>query len=57
MCRLSDKEVSRLLALLAEIQREDMRPVRRKYRIYNLCRRASFTLTNAARRERRRAGA
>lgn len=57
MCRLSDKEVSRLLALLAEIQREDMRPVRRKYRIYNLCRRASFTLTNAERRERRRAGA
>lgn len=54
MCRLSENETARLLFLLSEIQKEDMRARRRKYRIYNLCRRASFTLTNALRREDRR---
>lgn len=54
MCRLSENETARLLYLLSEMQKEDMRAQRRKYRIYNLCRRASFTITNALRREDRR---
>lgn len=49
---MTDREMERLFKCLTDIRTESLKPRQRKYRIYNLCDRATLILKKALKREK-----